>query len=167
MKHKYGTQATFPYLQDPNTLTTMFESQKIIEYLFRAYGDGGPVPWTLQDSPLVPLTAGLGVGLARWGAGGQAKFSSPPAQPLILYAYEGSPYCKVVREYLSALEVEHVVYYTPRGSQNRAKLWKETGRFQVPYLVDPNTEVKLFESEAIVEYLEKQYAVQPSPVEIM
>ncbi|MDU6056014.1 MAG: glutathione S-transferase N-terminal domain-containing protein, partial [Acinetobacter junii] len=28
---------------------------------------------------------------------------------------------------------------------------------QVPYLVDPNTGVKMFESAKIVEYLKKQY----------
>ena len=36
---------------------------------------------------------------------------------------------------------------------------KQTGRFQVPYLQDPNTGVNLFESSAILEYLDKQYAV--------
>jgi glutathione S-transferase len=32
------------------------------------------------------------------------------------------------------------------------------GRIQVPYLVDPNTGVQLYESAAIVDYLEYQYA---------
>lgn len=167
IKDKFGSSATFPYMVDPNTFSSMFESQKIIEYLFRVYGNGDPVPWTLQESPLVPLTAGLGVGLFRLGAGGQHEFSNRSEKPLVLWAYEGSPFCKLVRERLSSLEMEHIVMYTPRGSENREKLWQKTGRFQVPYLEDPNTCVNLFESEAIVEYLNKQYAVAESPVELM
>ena len=167
IKQKYGDAATFPYMEDPNTFTTLFESQKIIDYLFRVYGNGDPVPWTLRKSPLVPLTAGLGVGLFRLGAGGRYEFSNAPAKPLVLWAYEGSPFCKVVRERLSALELEHIVQYCPRGSENRARLWEKTGRCQLPYLEDPNTEVELFESEAIIEYLDKQYAVAASPVERM
>ncbi|EYT44070.1 glutathione S-transferase, N-terminal domain protein, partial [Acinetobacter sp. 478810] len=31
------------------------------------------------------------------------------------------------------------------------------GKMQVPYLVDPNTGVKMFESAQIVKYLKKQY----------
>lgn len=167
IKKKHGASASFPYMEDPNTFATMFESQRIIEYLFRVYGNGDPVPWTLRESPLVPLTAGLGVGLFRLGAGGTYEFANVPEKPLVLWAYEGSPFCKVIRERLSALEIEHLVMYTPRGSENRAKLWEKTGRFQVPYLEDPNTGVNLFESEAILEYLDKQYAVAESPVEIM
>lgn len=167
IKDKHGESATFPYMEDPNTFATFFESQRIIEYLFRVYGNGDPVPWTLGESPLVPLTAGLGVGLFRLGAGGTFEFSNIPEKPLTLWGYEGSPFCKVVRERLSAMEMEHVMIYTPRGSENRQKLWEKTGRFQVPYLEDPNTGVNLFESDAIVEYLDKQYGVAASPVDIM
>jgi glutathione S-transferase len=35
----------------------------------------------------------------------------------------------------------------------------KTGRFQVPYLVDPNTGVEMYESEEIVKYLEEVYTV--------
>jgi glutathione S-transferase len=46
-----------------------------------------------------------------------------------------------------------------RGSANRDKLFSLTGRFQVPYLQDPNTEVELFESAEIVKYLLDVYTV--------
>ena len=40
----------------------------------------------------------------------------------------------------------------------REKVVEVMGRdIQVPYLVDPNTGVKMFESAKIVEYLKKQY----------
>ena len=37
-------------------------------------------------------------------------------------------------------------------------LFERTGRVQVPYLIDPNTGVEMFESTAIVAYLDKTYA---------
>ena len=40
IKSKFGTKATFPYLIDPNTGVTMFESGNIIAYLFKVYGNG-------------------------------------------------------------------------------------------------------------------------------
>ena len=164
IKEKFGNKATFPYMVDRNTGVKMFESADIIEYLFKVYGNG-KVPWTLSNSPWQTVSAGLGVGLARLGAGGSYRTSKPPSDPVILWAYEGSPFCKVVRETLCSLEIPHTVIFTPRGSTNRQKLWGKTGRFQVPYLEDPNTDVSMFESEAIVEYLEKLYGVARSPVE--
>lgn len=169
IKTKYGSKATFPYMIDPNTGVTMFQSDDIIKYLFKLYGNGN-VPWTLRgdNNPWVIVSGGLGVGLARWGAGGGYRESKPPSVPLVLWAYEGSPYCKVVRETLCSLEIPHTVNFTPRGSMNRQKLWQKTGgRFQVPYLEDPNTDVTLFECEAINEYLEKQYGIAQSPVQYL
>jgi glutathione S-transferase len=167
IKTKYGAKASFPFMKDPNTGVEMFESDDIISYLFKVYGNG-QVPWTLkQGSPIVPLTAGLGVSLARMGAGGSYRDSNPPANPLVLWAYEGSPFCKVVRENLCALEIPHTVMFSPRGSYNRQRLWEKAGRFQVPWLEDPNTGVNLFESEAINEYIEKQYGVAQTPVKYL
>ena len=65
-----------------------------------------------------------------------------------------------VREKLCALCLRHVVVPTARGSPNRDKLIAKTGvQFQVPYLVDPNTGVELFESPEILDYLEEVYTV--------
>lgn len=160
IKSSYDS-ATFPFLRDPNTGVAMFESDDIVAYLFKTYGNG-VVPWTLS-SPLVFLTAGLGL-LFRGLSGGTYQPSNPPPQPLVFWGYEGSPFCKVVREKLCELEIEFTQVSCPRGSPNRQVLLEETGRFQVPYIVDPNTGVSMFESEAIVEYLQKQYGVEPSPV---
>jgi hypothetical protein len=103
---------------DPNNGSEMFESDKIIRYLFKVYGATGEVPQVLQGS-WVPVTAGLGVSLARLGAGGGYQLSNARTLakvPLELWAYEGSPFCKLVREKLCSLELEHTVIYTPRGS---------------------------------------------------
>ena len=65
-----------------------------------------------------------------------------------------------VREKLGSLCLKHVVIPTSRGSANRDRLVEKTGcQFQVPYLVDPNTGVSLFESPDIIDYLEEVYTV--------
>ena len=49
--------------------------------------------------------------------------------------------------------------YCPRGSTKRDELLEKTGRFQVPFLEDPNTGVEMFESASMVTYLEETYAL--------
>lgn len=180
----------FPFLYDPNTKLRLVDSRRILDYLFATYGPpGGNLPSNFQQPPIQDkfafngpwLSAAFGVGLARWGAGGQAQDSTYTqtvattekeeddkiSKPLVLYGYEGSPFCKIVRERLSSLELPHTIIFTPRGSVNRQKLYELTGRCQVPYLQDPNTGINLFESEAIVEYLDKRYAIPTTPVQWM
>lgn len=50
--------------QDPNTGKSMYESDDIIAYLFKEYGDG-QIPLVLRLGPLTMLTCALS-GLARW-----------------------------------------------------------------------------------------------------
>ena len=56
--------------------------------------------------------------------------------------YESSPFCKVVREQLCELELPHVQRSCARGSPKRQELFERRGRFQAPYLEDPNTGVR-------------------------
>ena len=46
----------------------------------------------------------------------------------------------------------------PVAGRNRVELLKRAGKVQVPYLVDPNTDTAMFESDAIREYLLATYA---------
>lgn len=166
VESQYGTTASLPVLIDPNTSVTLFGAVDIVRYLFKTYGSK-EVPWTLRNTLLAYVSSGIGVSMLRFGAGGSYRNSNPPPDdtPLVLWAYEGSPFCKVVREKLSELEVPHTVVFTPRGSPNRQMMFERKGFFQVPYLEDPNTSVSLYESEAINEYLDKKYAVPASPVD--
>lgn len=166
MKSRFGAAASLPVLIDPNTSVTLFGAADIVRYLFKVYGSK-ELPWTLQNAAFAYVTSFIGVSLLRLGAGGTYRNSKPPPddKPLVLWAYEGSPFCKVVREKLSELEVPHTVVFAPRGSPNRQKMFEMKGFFQVPYLEDPNTSVSLYESEAINEYLVKLYAVPASPVD--
>jgi glutathione S-transferase len=164
IKDKYGKMATFPFMIDPNTGVEMFESNDIIEYLWRLYGCG-EVPDSLT-SPFTPFTAGVGL-LFRIGRGNKVRSSDPPEKPLILWSGEGSSYSKLVKEVLCELDISYIQKSCPRGSPNRQLMFEKTGRFQIPFLEDPNHDVQLFESSAIIEYLEKVYSVEKPKVEYM
>jgi glutathione S-transferase len=45
-----------------------------------------------------------------------------------------------------------------KGSPRREAFVARSGRMMVPYLVDPNTGIEMFESADIVRYLEATYA---------
>ncbi|KAA8496049.1 hypothetical protein FVE85_2204 [Porphyridium purpureum] len=149
-------KSQFPYLIDPNTDFAAYESDDIVTYLFKTYGDGS-VPLALRLGPLTNISASVSSGL-RAGRG----MSTPskkvfPEKALQLWGYEPSPFVKIVREKLCELELPYLLYNTARGSPQRITLKERVGRFQVPYLEDENTGVKMFESAEIVEYLEMVY----------
>ena len=47
--------------------------------------------------------------------------------------------------------------YEPVPNGRRAKLIEQAGKAQVPYLVDPNTDTRMYESDAIIAYLRRTY----------
>ncbi|KAM1306059.1 hypothetical protein FF1_008564 [Malus domestica] len=153
-----GGKQQFPYMVDPNTGFSMYESDDIIKYLVGKYGDG-TVPLALSLGLLTTLTAGFAM-IGRAGKGSRYSPSKLPPKPLLVWAYEGSPFCKLVREVLVELELPHIYRSCARGSPKRQILFEKTGRFQAPYLEDPNTGVEMFESAEIVEYLKATYALQ-------
>ncbi|MED6206728.1 hypothetical protein PIB30_029584 [Stylosanthes scabra] len=153
-----GGKQQFPYMVDPNTGVSMYESDDIIRYLVDKYGDGS-VPLTLSLGILTTLTAGLGL-LGRAGKGSIYTPAKLPPKPLVLWAYEGSPFCKLVREVIVELELPHLLINCARGSPKRQILYEKTGHFQAPFLEDPNTGVEMFESAEIIEYIKATYALQ-------
>ncbi|OAY42906.1 uncharacterized protein LOC110619977 [Manihot esculenta] len=151
-----GGKQQFPYMVDPNTGTAMYESDDIIRYLVGKYGDGN-VPFMLSLGLLTTLTEGFAM-IGRMGKGSSYSPSKLPPKPLELWSYEGSPFCKIVRETLVELELPHIQRSCARGSSKRQVLYQKAGHFQVPYLEDPNTGVQMFESGDIIEYLKATYA---------
>jgi glutathione S-transferase len=173
---RIGGKRQFPFLVDPNSGESMFESDDIIDYLYRRYG-GRPAPTRL----LRPLDVSSSVlaSIPRLGAGGTARPSSAPARPLELFSFESSPYSRRVRELLCELELPYLLRSTgkatwqdlgppilratlfpelPVHGRTRVELLERAGRVQVPYLVDRNTGVAMFESDAIRGYLLETYA---------
>lgn len=152
-----GGKELFPYLVDPNTGKEMYESDEIVRYLFETYGDGR-VPLLLSAGPLTNLTAALA---SAWRPmqGLRREPSRAPEQELELYSYEASPFCRIVREVLSSLELPHLLHNVAKGSPSRDTFIARSGRMQVPYLVDPNTGIEMFESAEIAIYLRETYGL--------
>ena len=81
-----------------------------------------------------------------------------PEQPLMLYEYEGSPFCRKVREAALILDIPLALRPCPGARAGFAsELQERTGRMTVPYMVDPNTGSEMFESDDIVEYMLDTY----------
>jgi len=150
-----GGKAQFPYLIDPNKGVEMYESTDIVDYLFAEYGRG-EAPFALGGSAPATLAV-VASGVGRGSAGAFVRPSKAPDQPLELYSFEASPFCRLVRERLCELELPYRLHNVARGSAAREAFVERSGKMQVPYLVDPNTGVEMFESADIVAYLDATY----------
>lgn len=178
----------FPLLIDPNTDTSIQDSARSIDYLFRTYGKVNKAPpskW--QDFP-ERETKGTLISVLNMLRGMKADNANTkriaagkqPEQLLELYGFEMSPYSRVVRERLCELELAFVCRnvakerwqdaghsklrlkmgkYIPKQAGKRESLMNGAmqGRMQVPFLIDPNTGVELFESKNIIKYLDSVY----------
>ncbi len=165
-----------PFLVDPNTDTKVGGVDPIVDYLFRHYAGKG-APKQVQGSSLNLLRSKLATAV-RQQQGVKAVASKPAAQDLTLYSFESSPYSRIVREKLSELELPYVLInigkqqradvgpsnfrlhlgpYKPLPDTKRSEFFARHGNVQVPYLIDPNTGVDMFESADIAAYLDRTY----------
>ena len=149
-----GGKSQFPFLVDQNTGTKMYESDDIVAYLFATYG--GRAPGLLVRGPLATATLMLASAF-RPVFGVNARPSRRFAQPLELWSFEASPFCRIVRETLSELELTYVLHNVGRDGEGRAAFVARSGKMMVPYLVDPNTGRAMFESAEIRRYLLDTY----------
>jgi glutathione S-transferase len=171
---KLSGKTKVPFLHDPNTGVKIGESEAIVEYLYKEYGfDWERVPERrISTSALATATRGK--------KGMFAHASKRPRKPLELYSWEASPYARLVRETMCEYEIpyllhnvgktpgSHADYMPPEyraqymhdympGTENRRKMLERAGKVQVPYIIDPNTGVSMFETRKIQEYLRKTY----------
>lgn len=82
---------------------------------------------------------------------------------LELYQAEGCGYSATVRETLAELGVSYVVH-NPRAAGGEVRneqahdhLLELGGRDQIPFLIDRQHEVAMYESDDIVAYLDERY----------
>jgi len=171
-----GGKAQFPLLIDENKSIKMYESDAIVEYLLNTYGREAILPWNYRISRkfgILPFMIGnLFRPLPQQGT--LRTPSKEPEQPLELYSYEPSPYCKIVREALTTLELPYVLHNIAMGSVEKrqefvskfgdriSSVRKAIGLIQVPFLIDPNYEIEKFESDEIVKYLFETYQTGPT-----
>lgn len=152
---KEGGKNQYPYLVDPNTGTAMYESDDIVDYLYRTYG-AGPAPASLKLGPVTDVSSFL-ASASRPIQGRAAAPSRAPKEALELWSFEGSPFCRIAREALCELEIPYLLHNVGKGSPRRDAFIARSGKMMVPYLADPNTGTEMFESEEIVEYLYETY----------
>lgn len=97
--------------------------------------------------------------VARLGAGMEVGPIGPrPAKLLELYDFENCPFCRKVREALSILDLDAVVHPCPKeGPRYRPEVVRRGGKAQFPYLVDPNRDLALYESDDIIRDLFATY----------
>lgn len=158
----------FPFLVDRSAGVQSGESAQIIEHLYASYGDGSPVPLRFRGD-LARWTSQLATRLrgGKLDYAAAAAYERPARRPeltLELWNYEGSPYCRMVREQLGKLGLAHVSRNLARNSPRRETFRSRYGLLQFPRLYDPNTKIGLFETEAILSYLKAHYALPPIAV---
>jgi glutathione S-transferase len=76
---------------------------------------------------------------------------------LELYQREDCPFCQKVRVALNDLELDFISRISHTGSAQREFMLKLGGKAQVPFLIDQEKGLALYESDAIVEYLYNTY----------
>ena len=153
-----GGKRQFPFLVDPNTGEKRYESEAIIDYLRETYGEGRSGTSRML-SPLNTVTAGFASMVRPRGGRVRSGLESrpQPAERLILYSFEISPFCRKVRERLCELNLDYAVRNVAKKSPRRPELVERGGTMMVPYLIDPNTGKEMYESDDILDYLEETY----------
>ena len=171
-----GGKAQFPYLVDPNTGVEMYESLDIVEYLFETYGQRKlPLKWRVGK---LQTLGSMLASAPRMSRGTEARQGVEPEYLLELYSFESSPFARPVRELLCEMEIPYIVRncgrtelqewilppvraalnITPRSTlENRVILQDMEGKVSIPYLYDPNSQIGLFESGDIMQYLRDNY----------
>lgn len=75
---------------------------------------------------------------------------------LTLYQFEACPYCRMVRQTLSDLELTYVSVSVPIDRRRRQKVIEVSGQATVPVLTDGD--VVLSDENDIIAYLQRTYS---------
>src|SRR5206468_3741451 len=115
----------------------------------------------MGDMGVTNNASSFAASLVRLGRGAFSRVTegrpAEPAQVLELYDFEGCPYCRKVREVLTELDLDYRAHPVAHGSPRREELVRLGGKMQAPYLVDKNTNTRLYESDDIIAYLNERY----------
>ena len=186
-------KAQVPFLIDDNIAkgsegNQILDSQAIIDHLFANYSKKGFTPDKYQrqnkkDNASIANKAASVASMLRGVKAVHPKKNlarGKPKAPIHLYGFEASPFCRLVREKLSELEVGYINHnvareriqdigafgfhlgfgeYQPIKGGKRDRLMNEDlkGKLLFPYLIDPNTDTQMYESQDIIDYLEYNY----------
>jgi glutathione S-transferase len=111
------------------------------------------------------LTSGLTTSLRGLSGITAEPATVKPERLLQIYDIEGCPYCRLVREALTELDLDAIIYPCPKdGQRYRSEVMKRGGKQQFPFMIDPNTGVEMYESIDIIEYFYKTYGQRELPM---
>jgi len=104
--------------------------------------------------------------MVRASSGIQSSPAAVKPQKLLqLFDIENCPYCRLVREALTELDLDAEILPCPKnGERFRPEVVERGGKAQFPYLVDQNTGEEMYESLDIVAYLFETYGQRELPL---
>ncbi|XP_041007563.1 uncharacterized protein LOC121252148 isoform X2 [Juglans microcarpa x Juglans regia] len=152
-----GGKEQFPFLIDPNSGISLYESGDIVNYLFEQYSGRSPSAGLLESTLFtgwMPTILRAGRGMTLWEKARQ----DPPPKKLELFSSENNPYARIVREALCELELPYILHNVGEGSGRTKLLLDASGSNEVPYFIDPNTGVRFGDYKKILSYLFQTYA---------
>ena len=121
-----------------------------------------------MSATLDVLNSSLASTLRLWRGTNARASARQPEKHLELYEFEACPYCRLVREALTELDLDAQIYPTPHGGKRyRPKVAAMGGKQQFPFLVDPNSGKSMYESADIIDYLYRTYAGRPAPTRLL
>lgn len=116
----------------------------------------------VHQSAVLGSVVASSIGL--WRGSAVVKAAVQPEKPITLYEFEASPYCRAVREVLTALHLDVDIRPCPKGGTRfRPEAERLGGKLQFPLLCDANTGVVMYESADINAYLFRTYGGMDVP----
>lgn len=140
----------------------------------KLYG-AGPLLWfeglsgkaKAVNRTLDVMTSVLSSGFSLGGGLTATRPARQPAKLLDLYEFEACPFCRKVREALTVFDLDaRILPCPPGGSRFRDVVKARGGKAQFPFLVDPNTDRQMYESDEIIRYLAQTYGDGTVPVSL-
>jgi len=102
--------------------------------------------------------------LTGWRGTTGSRKTKLPEQDIVLFDRESCDDCRLVRQAITELNLDVVIYPCPEeGLRYRPLLEEMSGASQLPFLFDQNSGQKLTGSDAILQYLFSQYADKTVP----
>ncbi len=131
--------------------------------IVRSLGDAR-LPWPRR----IAIVSGFALSGTRLALGTVGGALGPrPKEPLILYEFEGCPFCRKVRETLSILDLDAHIRPCPKNGKRFRPEVAARGKEKFPFLIDPNTGKELYESSVIVRYLFDTYGAGKPPAYLL
>lgn len=103
--------------------------------------------------------------LRLWRGTMGLRSMTQPAQLPVLFDRENCDSCRLVREALTELNLDVMVYPIPEGGTRYSGMLRDlSGQHSVPFLHDPNTRHLLQDADAIITYLFGRYGRGRIPI---